>query len=88
MKVMSSRLVRQIVLGGLLFGVALTARMAYADVQSLENMLNAGIAPSAAPALLGPISEAGRKGWKCLPERAAAAPNARSAELPNVNDVP
>ncbi len=42
----------------------------------------AGLAPSAAPGLLGPITERGRTGWDCAPERAARARKAAAAELP------
>ena len=34
------------------------------------------------PALLGPITESGRSGWDCAPERAAVAARAATAELP------
>ena len=37
---------------------------------------------SAAPALLGPITESGRTGWDCAPERAATARTASGAGLP------
>ncbi len=40
------------------------------------------LVPSSAPALLGPITETGRTGWDCLPERTARATSARAAELP------
>ncbi len=42
----------------------------------------AGLVPSAAPELLGPITESGRTGWECAPERAARARTAAAAELP------
>jgi hypothetical protein len=37
---------------------------------------------SAAPALLGPITESGRTGWDCAPEHAATARTASGAGLP------
>lgn len=40
------------------------------------------LVPSAAPSLLGPITEFGRTGWDCAPERAARAKNATDAGLP------
>ena len=40
------------------------------------------LVPSAAPALLGPITESGRTGWDCAPEHAATARTATSAALP------
>jgi hypothetical protein len=43
----------------------------------------AGMATSAAPALLGPITETGRTGWNCAPERAATARTAAAAGLPH-----
>lgn len=41
------------------------------------------LAPSAQPDLLGPITEAGRVGWACAPERAATAKRAADAGLPD-----
>ena len=38
---------------------------------------------SAPPALLGPITETGRTGWNCAPERAATAKTAAAAGLPH-----
>ncbi len=40
------------------------------------------LAASAPPALLGPITEAGRAGWDCAPEHAATARTATAAGLP------
>lgn len=54
----------------------------YAGAQSLEAMLDGALQPSAAPSLLGPITEAGRVGWACKPEQAAAANSWQNAELP------
>jgi hypothetical protein len=45
--------------------------------------LGAVLQPSDAPALLAPISEAGRNGWNCAPEHAAVARSAKNAELPS-----
>ncbi len=42
----------------------------------------AALAASAAPGLLGPITEAGRTGWECAPERAATARTPGAAGLP------
>lgn len=56
---------------------------AIAGAVSLQDVANANLAPSSVPALLGPITEAGRKGWACTPERAAAAKNSVAAELPS-----
>ncbi|MDB5026957.1 MAG: hypothetical protein JWO66_646 [Candidatus Eremiobacteraeota bacterium] len=41
------------------------------------------IVTSAIPALLGPITESGRTGWTCMPERAATARTATVAGLPH-----
>ncbi|HZY97810.1 MAG TPA: hypothetical protein VFE35_12015 [Candidatus Cybelea sp.] len=57
-------------------------RFALASTASLEEMLSGALTPSAAPALLGPITSAGRIGWECKPERAAASAQAPVAELP------
>jgi hypothetical protein len=54
----------------------------YAGAQSLEAMLDGALQPSAAPSLLGPITEAGRVGWACKPEQAAASDSWQNAELP------
>jgi hypothetical protein len=56
-----------------------------AGAASIESMLAGALQPSSAPALLGPITEAGRKGWACKPEQAASAPNWRDAELPDAS---
>ena len=40
------------------------------------------LVPSAAPSLLGPITEYGRTGWDCAPERAARAKSPTDAGLP------
>jgi hypothetical protein len=42
----------------------------------------ASLLPSDAPALLGPITESGRTGWDCVPERAARSRDAAPAGLP------
>jgi hypothetical protein len=54
----------------------------FSGAASLESALEGALAPSSAPALLGPITESGRKGWECKPEQAAAASHAAGAELP------
>jgi hypothetical protein len=41
------------------------------------------LATSAAPSLLGPITERGRTGWDCAPEHAATARTAATAGLPH-----
>jgi len=71
-------------LAAVLFAGALLCfgKFAAASTASLEDMLAGALTPSAAPALLGPITSAGRVGWECKPERAAAASGWRAAELP------
>ncbi len=58
-------------------------RLGLAGLISLDDLLTGGLTPSAAPALLAPITSAGRIGWECKPERAAAAAPWRQAELPS-----
>jgi hypothetical protein len=41
------------------------------------------LVPSRPPDLLGPITEAGRSGWQCVPEAQAAARSWRDAALPD-----
>jgi hypothetical protein len=56
-------------------GAAIGAEMLLDDPASL--------ATSSPPALLGPITESGRTGWDCAPERAATARSASAAGLPH-----
>jgi hypothetical protein len=65
-----------------------SGRVGMAGVASLEDLLAGGLIPSAAPTLLGPITSAGRIGWECKPERAAAAGPWRQAELPPDSGAP
>jgi hypothetical protein len=62
--------------------------LALAGAVSLQGLADEGLTPSAVPALLGPITEAGRKGWECVPERAAAAKSRVAAELPADGPTP
>jgi hypothetical protein len=55
-------------------GAAMGAELVLGDPSTLV--------PSASPALLGPITETGRTGWNCPPERAATARTASAAGLP------
>ena len=79
---MSRTLLLRLVATGLLAGALLCGRLAVASAASLEDLLAGALTPSAAPALLGPITAAGRVGWECKPERAAAAGSWHDAELP------
>jgi len=83
MEAVSRRLVRPVLLAGLLFAGAGLMGAGFAGAGTLEAMLGGQLLPSAAPALLGPITETGRKGWDCRPERAAAAATSQDAELPS-----
>lgn len=74
------RAVLCIVLAGAAAGGAVAGA---AGAASVESLLEAALQPSAAPTLLGPITEAGRKGWACKPEQAASAARPRDAELPD-----
>lgn len=55
-------------------GAAFGAELALGDPGSLV--------PSDAPRLLGPITETGRTGWDCAPERAARSKDASAGGLP------
>ncbi len=67
----------------LVFAIALTATgFALAGAVSLQGLANPNLSPSGVPELLGPITQSGRKGWECMPERAAAATRVSNAELP------
>ena len=71
----------------LLLGIAASAALlagaaGFAGAGTLESLLDGGLAPSDAPALLGPITESGRTGWECKPEIAAGAKTAAAADLP------
>jgi hypothetical protein len=78
----------RILAAALLGGALLCGRLALADAASLETLLAGALTPSASPALLGPISAEGRKGWDCKPERNAAAVDVQQAELPKATGSP
>lgn len=79
---MSSALVFRIVAPALMAAALLCGSAALAKSVSLEDLLTGQMVSSDAPALLGPITLTGRKGWECRPERAAAAQLSQNAELP------
>ncbi|HEY5426035.1 MAG TPA: hypothetical protein VIJ77_05740 [Candidatus Tumulicola sp.] len=54
----------------------------------MTDLLAGQLVASGSPALLEPITSAGRKGWDCRPEHAAAAPTWRAAGLPAGPDSP
>ena len=61
---------------------ATVAGIALGAEGALEGLGSVVLQPSEPPALLAPISEAGRTGWNCTPEHAAVASLAKNAELP------
>ena len=78
-----SRLVLRFVLTtALLAGALACGRAAFAGAASVEDLLAGGLVPSTAPALLGPITSVGRKGWDCKPEHAAMSAHWKGGELP------
>jgi hypothetical protein len=79
---MSSALGRSFLVAAFLAGTFFCGRTALAGAAQAEDLLAGQLIPSASPALLGAITSAGRKGWDCMPEHAAAAPAVSSAELP------
>jgi len=83
---MLSSPVRRLAVCILLALSVLCGRQAVAGVASIESLLDGGLRPSAQPALLAPISESGRIGWACKPEKAAEAATARDAELPDTQN--
>lgn len=85
---MSRRMLRPLLLASLLAAMLATIGTGLAGAGSLEAMLSGALQTSAAPSLLGPITEVGRKGWACKPERAAAARAPKDAELPAADESP
>jgi len=79
---MSSALGRSLLVAAFLAGTFFCGRVALAGAAQAEDLLSGQLFPSASPALLGAITSAGRKGWDCMPEHAAAATAATAAELP------
>ncbi len=79
---MSRRWLRLFVLAAVIAVCAVVFGYGYAGAASLAAMLDGALQPSAAPALLGPITENGRVGWACKPEQAAGAGTWQNAELP------
>jgi hypothetical protein len=78
----SRTLIPRLLVAFVLTGALMCGRLALAGAASVEEMLDGALTPSAAPALLGPITSAGRSGWACKPERAAGSAHAHEAELP------
>jgi hypothetical protein len=78
-----STLIPRLLAAAFLAALMLCGRFAVAGTASLEDMLAGALTPSAAAPMLGPITSAGRVGWKCKPERAASSDGWREAELPS-----
>lgn len=85
---MSRRVLRSLLLAALITAGVFGLGAGFAGASSVEAMLEGALQPSSAPTLLGPITEAGRTGWACKPEQAAAAKSAKAAELPAADDRP
>lgn len=79
---------RPVLLAVLLALAVICGRAAVADSGSLDDAIAGALTPSAAPALLGPITSAGRIGWECKPERSAGSAGWHEAELPLVPGSP
>ncbi len=73
---------RPVVVSMLLALLIACVHFAVAGAESLEDAMAGALTPSAAPAMLGPITSAGRTGWECKPERAASSTGWHQAELP------
>lgn len=79
---MSGAILRLFLTTALLAGAVFCGRCALASAASVEDLLAGGLVPSTAPALLGPITSVGRKGWDCKPEHAASSTQWKGGELP------
>lgn len=87
-QVVSRTLVSRLIAVAFLAGTLLCGRFALAGAASLQEMLDGALTPSSPAALLGPITSAGRIGWQCKPEHAAASKDARDSELPTDPSTP
>ena len=85
---MSSARSARILSAALLAGAIFCGGAALAKAGSVEDLLTGQLVPSGSPAMLGPITSAGRKGWDCLPERAAGSKQWSAAELPDGPEAP
>ncbi|MEO6834971.1 MAG: hypothetical protein ABI231_03575 [Candidatus Tumulicola sp.] len=76
-------------LAPVLLAVALACgAAALSKAASLEDLLAGQLIASGSPALLEPITSAGRKGWDCKPEHAAGTQHWRAAGLPTGPEAP
>jgi hypothetical protein len=85
---MSSAFFRRLLVGGLIAGSLSCGAVALGNTGSLEAALAGQLLASDPAPLLGPITSAGRKGWDCKPEHAAAAQHWQAAELPPGPQIP
>jgi hypothetical protein len=74
--------IRWTVLLTLLGVLAAAGGIAASAEATLDELGRLQVKPSELRDLLGPITESGRVGWNCTPERAARSTTARDAELP------
>jgi hypothetical protein len=80
---MSRRRLHALLLGCVAAGALAAAAAGLAGAASVERLLSGTVlAASEMPGMLGPITENGRVGWECKPEKAAEATSAGRAELP------
>lgn len=79
---MSTRSLTRLILVGLLIVSAICLRVGIAGAADVSALGADSLTPSAFPDLLGAITESGRVGWACRPEKAAESKSARMAELP------
>ena len=85
---MSSALARLALAAAVAFGTIVYGHAVLADAAGIQNLLAGQLVASAPPALLGPITSAGRVGWACKPERMAVTQKWRDAALPTQPDAP
>ena len=78
---MSEMPVRLFVCACLLLGGAVAGGLGFA-VAAAPSAITDVLPVPASPQLLGPIEEAGRTGWACVPEKMAEAQGWKDAHLP------
>ncbi len=78
---MPRKFIRLAFVSALILLASMCAGLARASVDALDH-LSGALVPSAAAALLGPVTESGRNAWDCAPERAAKGRRAGEADLP------
>lgn len=73
---------RWTILPTLLLVLAAAVGVAAGAEVTLEELGRTPLLASPQAPMLGPVTEVGRTGWNCMPEKAARAKTARAAELP------